>query len=94
MIKESNKQRSMNTIRYRVKVYSDTEVRDPIAYFSTVFRDHAEWWTLMDESGDPNCIMVESCGFKVESEEEIEPLYDKITPEMYQSTSRTYRVLN
>ena len=84
----------MNSIRYRVKVYSDTEVRDPIAYYSTVFRGFEQYWQLREDiNTENNCILVESVGFKVESEDEIEPLYDKITPEMYQSTSRSYRVL-
>ena len=83
----------MNTIRYRVKVYSDTEVRDPVAYYHSVFRNHEDYWTLVNDNPESNCILVESCQFKVESEEEIEPLYDKITPEMYQSSFRSYRVI-
>ena len=84
----------MNSIRYRVKVYSDTEVRDPVAYFESVFRGHRDWWTLrQDINTENNCILVESVPLTVESKADIEPLYESITPEMYLSTSRTYRIL-
>jgi len=74
-------------VKLRTRVYSDMEVRSPQAYYNSVFGNHSQYWTLL-ESDDVNCILVET---RVSYDEDnIELVYDRITPEMYQSTSRSY----
>ena len=76
-------------IKFRTRVYSDCEVRSPEAYFSRVFTNYYQYWNLL-ESDDTNCILVESTNSYEYDEDNIDDLYDSITPEMYQSTSRSY----
>ena len=74
-------------VKLRTRVYSDVEVRNPVAYYNSVFGNHSQYWTLL-ESDDSHCILVETrVSYDVEN---IELVYDRITPEMYQSTSRSY----
>jgi len=79
-------------IKFRTRVYSDVEVRDPESYYYSVFCDHQDKWQLL-ESDVSHCILVESRVFNVSDDidlETIELMYDAITPTMYESTSRSY----
>ena len=76
-------------IKMRTRVYSDVVVRDPQRYYDSVFNGYNEYWTLL-ESDDPQCILVETTAQYDLNPEGLDNLYDLITPEMYQSTSRTY----
>ena len=76
-------------IKFRTRVYSDCEVRSPEAYFTRVFTNYFEYWKLI-ESDNTNCILVESTNSYEYDEDNIDDLYDSITPEMYVSTSRSY----
>ena len=79
-------------IKFRTRVYSDVEVRDPESYYNSVFYDYQDKWQLLD-SDDSHCILVESRVFNVSDDidlETIELMYDAITPEMYESTTRSY----
>ena len=79
-------------IKFRTRVYSDVEVRNPEAYYHSVFFDYKDQWALLN-SDDSHCILVESRVFNVSDDidlETIELMYDVITPEMYESTSRSY----
>ncbi|AIX45616.1 hypothetical protein Syn7803C34_65 [Synechococcus phage ACG-2014f] len=76
-------------IKMRTRVYSDVTVRDPQKYYDSVFQGYNEYWTLLD-SEDPQCILVETTSQYDLNPEGLDNLYDLITPEMYQSTSRTY----
>ena len=79
-------------IKFRTQVFSDVEVRNPEAYFHSVFCDYKDQWQLL-ESEDSHCILVESRLFNIDENidiDTIECLYDSITPEMYESTSRSY----
>ena len=78
-------------IKLRTRVYSDCEVRNPEAYFTKVFQGYDQWKLL--NSTDPNCILVETNDvYELHQDEldQLDDLYDSITPEMYQSTSRSY----
>ncbi len=76
-------------IKFRTRVYSDCEVRSPEAYFNRVFTNYYQYWNLI-ESDDTTCILVESSETYEYDVDNIDDLYDSITPEMYQSTSRSY----
>ena len=77
-------------IKFRTRLYSDVTVRDPERYYDSVFRDHHEYWTLL-ESDDPQCILVETTAqYDLNPITDLDTLYELITPEMYESTSRTY----
>jgi len=76
-------------IKFRTRVYSDVEVRNPESYYNSVFLDYMDQWQLLD-SDDSHCILVESRMSYEYDENNIELLYDAITPEMYESTSRSY----
>ncbi|AIX42283.1 hypothetical protein Syn7803C16_64 [Synechococcus phage ACG-2014f] len=76
-------------IKMRTRVYSDVTVRDPQRYYDSVFQGYNEYWTLL-ESDDPKCILVETTAQYDLNPEGLDNLYDLITPEMYQSTYRTY----
>ena len=76
-------------IKLRTRVYSDCEVRSPEAYFNRVFTNYHQYWNLI-ESDDTNCILVETSATYEYDEDNIDDLYDSITPTMYESTSRSY----
>ena len=79
-------------IKFRTRVYSDVEIRNPEAYYNAVFYDYKDQWQLL-ESDAPNCILVQttnSYDFHPDELDQLDDLYDVITPEMYQSTSRSY----
>ena len=76
-------------VKLRTRVYSDVEVRDPEAYYNSVFYDYKDQWHLL-ESDDSHCILVETRVSYEYDEDNIDDLYDAITPEMYESTSRSY----
>ena len=76
-------------VKLRSRVYSDVEVRDPEAYYNSVFYDYKDQWHLL-ESDDSHCILVETRVSYEYDEDNIDDLYDAITPEMYESTSRSY----
>ncbi len=76
-------------IKFRTRVYSDVEVRNPEAYYNAVFYDYKDQWHLLN-SDDSHCILVESRVSYEYDEDNIDDLYDAITPEMYVSTSRSY----
>ena len=76
-------------IKFRTRVYSDVEVRNPEAYYHAVFCDYKDQWHLLN-SDDSHCILVESRVSYDYDEDNIDDLYDAITPEMYKSTSRSY----
>lgn len=77
----------MSQVQLRVRVYSDCEVRNPEAYFDSVFHNHSQYWRMI-QSEDPNCILCESVGLY--DEDEIVSIYDSITPEMFESTERFF----
>ena len=77
--------------KLRVRVYSDCEVRNPQAYFTKVFQDYDQWELLT--SDDTNCILCqtkEQYDLDKDNLDQLDDLYDSITPEMYMSTSRSY----
>ena len=76
-------------VKLRTRVYSDTIVRNPEAYYNSVFYDYKDQWHLL-QSDDSNCILVETRMSYDYDEDTIDMLYDAITPEMYESTSRSY----
>ena len=79
-------------VKLRARVYSDTIVRNPEAYYHSVFFDYKDQWQLL-KSDDPNCILVEtrvSYDYHPDELDQLDDLYDALTPEMYQSTSRSY----
>ena len=76
-------------IKFRTRVYSDCEVRSPEAYYTRVFADYYQFWTLVG-SDDPNCIVVESTNTYDLTPDTLDEVYSRITPEMYVSTSRSY----
>ena len=76
-------------IKLRTRVYSDTIVRSPEAYYNSVFFDYKDQWHLLN-SDEPNCILVETRMSYEYDEDNIDDLYDAITPTMYKSTSRSY----
>ena len=77
-------------IKMRTRVYSDVVVRDPQRYYDSVFNGYNEYWTLL-ESDDPQCILVETTAqYDLNPITDLDTLYELITPEMYESTSRTY----
>ena len=78
-------------IQFTVKVHSDRLIENPDGYFYGTFKTNPNW-SLVECVGQT--MVVESRVFTVEDVKEIEPLFDSITPEMYQSTSRTYRVVS
>ena len=78
-------------VKLRVRVYSDCEVRNPQAYFTRVFQDYDQWELL--NSDDTNCILCqtkEQYDLDEHNLDQLDDLYDSITPEMYMSTSRSY----
>ncbi len=79
-------------IKFRTRVYSDVEVRNPEAYYNAVFYDYKDQWHLLN-SDDSHCILVESrttYDFHPDELDQLDDLYDAITPEMYESTARSY----
>ena len=78
----------MSQVQLRVRVYSDCEVRNPEAYFDSVFRNYSPFWKMIP-SEDPNCILCETMNTYNE-DEELGSIYDSITPEMFESTSRSF----
>ena len=78
----------MSQVQLRVRVYSDCEVRNPEAYFESVFHNHSQYWRMI-ESEDSNCILCESVGLYDENEN-LPYIYNSITPEMFESTSRSF----
>ena len=81
-------------VKLRTRVYSDTNVRNPEAYYNSVFFDYKDQWHLLN-SDEPNCILVETrttYDFHPDELDQLDDLYDAITPEMYQSTSRSYYI--
>ena len=76
-------------IKFRTRVYSDCEVRSPEAYYTRVFADYYQFWTLVG-SDDPNCIVVESTNTYDLTPDTLDLVYTRITPEMYETTSRSY----
>ena len=85
------KEKMANQVKLRVRVYSDCDVEFPEAYFDGVFRGYEQYWKLI-ESDDPQCILCETYNTYSE-DDELGVIYDRITPEMYQSTYRTYRIV-
>ena len=82
----------MKTIQFITKVYSDREIERPEAYFNAVFGWDNPIWELVEVID--NCMTVESVSFECETDgETLDKLYKSVTPEMYESTSRAYRVL-
>ena len=80
-----------NQVKLRVRVYSDRDVDFPESYFNRVFGNHSQHWALL-ESDNPQCILCETYG-TYSQDDDLNVIYDEITPEMYQSTSRSYRVV-
>ena len=76
-------------IKLRTRVYSDTIVRNPEAYYHSVFFDYKDQWHLLN-SDEPNCILVETRTSYDYDPHTIDSLYNAITPTMYKSTSRSY----
>lgn len=76
-------------IKFRTRVYSDVEIRNPEAYYNAVFYDYKDQWKLL-KSYEPNCIVVETTNSYDFHPDKLDDMYDVITPEMYQSTSRSY----
>ena len=80
---------NVQQVKLRTRVYSDVEVRNPEAYYNSVFGNYRDQWRLL-ESDDSHCILVETRVSYDYDEDNIDDLYDAITPEMYVSTSRSY----
>jgi len=78
-------------IQFITKVWSDRPIEKPYRFFQGVFQDHVPTWHLTETEGQK--MVAESIVFEVEENFNPEMLYNSITPEMYQSTERTYRVL-
>ncbi len=77
-------------IKFKIKVHSDHEIENPGGYFYKIFRDDSRW-KIIDVTGPT--MTVESCQFRVNDVADIEPLFDRITPAMYESTDRSYRIV-
>ena len=78
--------------KLRVRVYSDREVENPVAYYNATFRNYTQYWKLI-ENNEPNCILCETpVSYDLDESDlsQLDDLYDVITPEMYQSSSRSY----
>ena len=80
---------AQDQVKLRVRVYSDRPVAKPDVYFDRVFEGYYEYWTQL-ESEDENCILCETKASYELDMDNIDDLYDSITPVMYQSSSRTY----
>ena len=76
-------------VKLRVRVYSDRPVAKPDVYFERVFEGYYDYWTQL-ESDDENCILCETKATYEFDLDNIDDLYDSITPVMYESSSRSY----
>ena len=77
-------------IKFKIKVYSDREIEYPAAYFNKTFQGFSQYWTPISFNGAE---MIVESNVHSTSEDKIEALFDRLTPEMYQSTTRSYRVM-
>ena len=76
-------------VKLKVRVYSDRQVKNPEAYFNATFGNYSPFWNLVP-SDNPNCILCETMNTYNPDTDDLASIYDRITPEMYQSTSRSY----
>ena len=79
-------------IQYRLRVYSDTRIERPEAYYRAVYGEqYSPYWDLVKVEG--NCMICDSSVFNIH-ESDIQTKFDSITPHLYESTSSTYRILS
>ena len=82
----------MKTIKFITRVYSDRPIENPEAYFGAVFGWNNRVWEMVNCEG--SCLTVESQPFTCETDRDtLDKLYQSVTPVMFESTSRSYRVL-
>ena len=81
----------MMNIRYKIRVYSDRDIEYPEAYFQKTFGNYSQYWTPVSFDGPE--MVVESSTIYTTPEDKIETLFDRITPELYESTSRSYTIV-
>ena len=87
---------TQTTIKYRLKVYSDRLIERPEAYFNAVFSNSSYYWRLIPSDTDQNFIQCESITLKCDPsiKNDLEGLFESITPDMYMSHSRSYVIVD
>ena len=84
-----NQPKETMIIKYRWKVYSDSEIRSPDAYFNGIFPPHqSHLWNIIDVNG--SCLTVETRSSYTVTQDTLESVFDSITPDLYQSSKRSY----
>ena len=78
-------------IQFISKVWSDRPIDKPYRFFQGVFGSHVPTWHLIETTGSK--MVAESIVFDVEPDFDARMLYESITPEMWQNTERSYRIL-